>query len=106
MTRYLSRESAAVLAGLLVPLAVAAILLPWRASWSNTNVALLLVVAVSVPVLAVAAIVGLLRWCAREAITSPKTASPKTASPERRTQNDVPKDKPRLVLAPRWFPSD
>ena len=46
MTRYLSRERAAVLAGLLVPLAVAAILLPWRASWSNTNVALLLVVAV------------------------------------------------------------
>jgi hypothetical protein len=46
VTRYLSRESAAVLAGLLVPLAVAAILLPWRASWSNTNVALLLVLAV------------------------------------------------------------
>ena len=46
MTRYLSRERAAVLAGLLVPLAVAAVLLPWRASWSNTNVALLLVVAV------------------------------------------------------------
>jgi hypothetical protein len=46
VTHYLSRERAAVLAGLLVPLAVAAVLLPWRASWSNTNVALLLVVAV------------------------------------------------------------
>jgi hypothetical protein len=46
VTHYLSRQRAAVLAGLLVPLAVAAILLPWRASWSNTNVALLLVVAV------------------------------------------------------------
>ena len=46
MTHYLSRDRTAVLAGLLVPLAVAAILLPWRASWSNTNVALLLVVAV------------------------------------------------------------
>jgi hypothetical protein len=46
VTHYLSRERAAVLAGLVVPLAVAAILLPWRASWSNTNVALLLVVAV------------------------------------------------------------
>ena len=46
MTRHLSRDQVAVLAGLLVPLAVAAILLPWRASWSNTNVALLLVVAV------------------------------------------------------------
>ena len=46
MTHYLSRERAAVLAGLLVPLAVAAVLMPWRASWSNTNVALLLVVAV------------------------------------------------------------
>jgi hypothetical protein len=46
MTRHLSRDHVAMLAGLLVPLAVAAILLPWRASWSNTNVALLLVVAV------------------------------------------------------------
>ena len=45
-TQHLSRGRSAVLAGLLVPLAVAAILLPWRASWSNTNVALLLVVAV------------------------------------------------------------
>lgn len=46
MTHYLSRDRTAVLSGLLVPLAVAAILVPWRASWSNTNVALLLVVAV------------------------------------------------------------
>jgi hypothetical protein len=46
VTHYLSRDRTAALAGLLAPLAVAAILLPWRASWSNTNVALLLVVAV------------------------------------------------------------
>ena len=46
MTRHFTRDRTAVLAGLLVPLAVAAILLPWRASWSNTNMALLLVVAV------------------------------------------------------------
>jgi len=46
VTRYLSRDRTALIAGLLGPLAVAAILLPWRASWSNTNVALLLVVAV------------------------------------------------------------
>jgi hypothetical protein len=44
--RYLTRDSAAVAAGVLVPLAVAAVLLPLRSSWSNTNVALLLVVAV------------------------------------------------------------
>jgi hypothetical protein len=43
---HLSRDHIALIAGLLGPLAVAAILLPWRASWSNTNVALLLVVAV------------------------------------------------------------
>jgi K+-sensing histidine kinase KdpD len=46
MTHHLSRDRAALIAGLLGPLAVAAILLPWRASWSNTNVALVLVVAV------------------------------------------------------------
>ncbi len=46
MTPHFSRDSAAVLAGLLAPLMVSAILLPWRASWSNTNVALLLVVVV------------------------------------------------------------
>jgi hypothetical protein len=46
MTRYLTRDRAAVAAGIVLPLAVAAILLPWRGSWSNTNVALLLVVAV------------------------------------------------------------
>jgi len=46
VTRQLSRDRAAVLAGLLAPLIASAILLPWRASWSNTNVALLLVVAV------------------------------------------------------------
>lgn len=46
MTRYLTRDRAAIAAAVVVPLALAAILLPWRGSWSNTNVALLLVVAV------------------------------------------------------------
>jgi hypothetical protein len=46
MTRFMTRDRAAVAAALVLPLASAAILLPWRASWSNTNVALLLVVAV------------------------------------------------------------
>jgi hypothetical protein len=46
VARYLTRDRAAIAAGLLLPLAVAAVLLPWRSSWSNTNVALLLVVAV------------------------------------------------------------
>jgi Domain of unknown function (DUF4118) len=46
MTRYLTRDRAAFVAALTGPLAAAAILLPFRASWSNTNVALLLVVVV------------------------------------------------------------
>lgn len=46
MTRYLNRDAAAVTAAVLGPLALAAVLLPWRGSWPNTNVALLLVVAV------------------------------------------------------------
>jgi K+-sensing histidine kinase KdpD len=46
MTRYLSRDRAAIVAGLLAPLTVAAVLLPLRASWSNTDAALVLVVAV------------------------------------------------------------
>ena len=46
MTRYLSRDRVAILAALAAPLAVAALLLPFRASWSNTNAALLLVVVV------------------------------------------------------------
>jgi uncharacterized protein DUF4118 len=46
MTRYLSRDRIAILAALVVPLVAAAILLPFRTSWSNTNVALLLVVVV------------------------------------------------------------
>jgi len=46
MTRYLTRDRAAIAAAVVVPLALAAILLPWRGSWPNTNVALLLVVAV------------------------------------------------------------
>jgi len=46
MTRYLTRDQAAFAAAVAAPLAAAAILLPWRSSWSNTNVALLLVVVV------------------------------------------------------------
>jgi Domain of unknown function (DUF4118) len=46
MTRYLARDRIAMLAALTVPLAAAAVLLPFRASWSNTNVALMLVVVV------------------------------------------------------------
>ncbi len=44
--RYLTRDRIAVAAAVLAPLAAAAVLLPFRASWSNTNVALLLVVIV------------------------------------------------------------
>ena len=46
MTRYLTRDRVAILAALVGPLAAAAILLPFRSSWSNTNVALLLVVVI------------------------------------------------------------
>jgi K+-sensing histidine kinase KdpD len=46
MTRYLTRDRIAILAALAAPLAAAAILLPFRAGWSNTNVALLLVVVI------------------------------------------------------------
>jgi len=46
MARRLSRDTIAMALGLLAPLAGAALLLPFRASWSNTNVALLLVVIV------------------------------------------------------------
>jgi hypothetical protein len=46
MTGYLSRDRIAIAAALLAPLAAAVILLPFRVSWSNTNVALLLVVTV------------------------------------------------------------
>jgi K+-sensing histidine kinase KdpD len=46
MTRYLTRDRAAIAAALIAPLAAAAILLPFRSSWPNTNAALLLVVVV------------------------------------------------------------
>jgi hypothetical protein len=46
MSRYVTRDRAAIAAAVVVPLAGAAILLPWRSSWPNTNVALLLVVTV------------------------------------------------------------
>ena len=50
MTRHITRDRVAIAAAV----AAAAILLPWRGSWSNTNVALLLLVVVVV--VAVAAI--------------------------------------------------
>ncbi len=46
LLRYLTRDRAAIAAALAFPLLAIAILLPFRASWSNTNVALLLVVVV------------------------------------------------------------
>jgi K+-sensing histidine kinase KdpD len=46
MTGYVTRDRIAIVAALAAPLAVAAVLLPFRASWSNTNVALLLVVVI------------------------------------------------------------
>jgi hypothetical protein len=46
MTRYLSRDWLAIATALAAPPATAAVLLPFRSSWSNTNVALLLVVVV------------------------------------------------------------
>jgi Domain of unknown function (DUF4118) len=46
VSRYLSRDRAAIIAALVAPIAAAAVLLPLRASWPNTNVALLLVVVV------------------------------------------------------------
>jgi hypothetical protein len=46
VTRYLSRDHAAIAAALAAPITAAAILLPFRASWPNTNVALLLVVVI------------------------------------------------------------
>jgi Domain of unknown function (DUF4118) len=46
MARYLTRDQTAIAAAVTVPLASAAVLLPWRGSWPNTNVALLLVVSV------------------------------------------------------------
>jgi hypothetical protein len=44
--RFLTTSRAAIALALVAPLAAAAILLPFRAAWSNTNVALLLVVVV------------------------------------------------------------
>jgi hypothetical protein len=44
--RYLTRDAAAVAAGLLLPLAVSAAVIPLRSSWGVTNLALVLVVAV------------------------------------------------------------
>jgi hypothetical protein len=46
MARYVTRDRIAIVAALVAPLATAATLLPFRSSWSNTNVALLLVVVI------------------------------------------------------------
>ena len=46
MPRFPMRDEAAVTAAVLGPLALAAIVLPWRGSWPEADVALLLVVAV------------------------------------------------------------
>jgi len=46
MTRYVTRDLAAVGAAIAAPLLAALVLLPWRSDWSNTNVALLLVVVI------------------------------------------------------------
>jgi Domain of unknown function (DUF4118) len=46
MASYLSRDRVAIAAALAAPVAAAAVLLPFRASWSNTNAALVLVVVV------------------------------------------------------------
>jgi K+-sensing histidine kinase KdpD len=46
MARFLYSGRVAIAAGLVAPFVVAAVLLPLRASWSNTNVALVLVVMV------------------------------------------------------------
>jgi hypothetical protein len=54
MTRYMTRDRAALAAAVVAPLAAAAILVPFRSSWPNTNVALLVVVVVVI--VAVAAI--------------------------------------------------
>ena len=48
MTRYLTRDRAAIAAALAAPLVATSILLPFRPSWPNTNVALLVVVVVAV----------------------------------------------------------
>jgi hypothetical protein len=46
MPRYLDRDRIAIVAAVVVPLVVSAILVPFRAGFSNTNVALVLVVVV------------------------------------------------------------
>jgi hypothetical protein len=46
LTRHLSRDTVAIIAAIVAPIAAVAVLLPFRASWPNTNVALLLVVVV------------------------------------------------------------
>jgi len=52
MSRYLSRDRTAVLAALVAPLALAAVLVPFRASFPNTDAALALLLVVVVAVAA------------------------------------------------------
>jgi hypothetical protein len=48
MTRYRTRDRAAIVAALVAPFGAAAVLLLFRSSWPNTNAALLVVVVVAV----------------------------------------------------------
>jgi Domain of unknown function (DUF4118) len=47
MRRYLSRDRVALVAAVVAPLAVCVVLVPFRTSFSNTNVAILLVVVIT-----------------------------------------------------------
>jgi len=46
MARLINKDRGAMALGLLAPLATALVLLPFRADWSNTNVALVLVAVI------------------------------------------------------------
>ncbi len=83
MTRFLARDRIAIAAALVAPLAAAAILLPFRASWSNTNVALLLVVVV-VEVAAIGSrVAGPVRQITRRGRRSREGAAHRPARPGR-----------------------
>ena len=47
MARLINKDRGAMARGLLAPLATALVLLPFRADWSNTNVALVLVAVIA-----------------------------------------------------------
>ena len=59
MTRVLTRDRIAILTALPAPVAAAAILLPFRATWSNTNVAMLLLLVVVVVVVVVVGVAAI-----------------------------------------------